>query len=167
MAVDAEGHEVPGAQGRIRSKGLLLRDIADFPAATFHGLSGHGHRPRVKLLQTEEDFEEAGLAAAVGAEHSEELTRLDVHVEVLPEGPLAKLEARAAKAHYRCQKESSIHGVREEMSLPACTWMNREGPAAALYILGRLRGPSVRICISLYLFRAAATLPTLSVIQAA
>ena len=98
MAVDAEAHKVAGPHGGVGQEGLLLRDVADQPAAPFHRVAAEGRMAGVQFLQPQQHLEEAGLAAAVRSQDREELPRLDVQVQVFPERAPAELQGSVAAA---------------------------------------------------------------------
>ena len=78
VPVHAKSHQVAGAHRGGGGDGLLLRYVADAGVAQACGLAEHRDVAGVESGQAENDFEEGGLAGAVGSEHGEVFARADV-----------------------------------------------------------------------------------------
>jgi hypothetical protein len=78
VAVDAEPHEVTGAEQRLGGQGRLLGHVADVPG----GLPGRTAEDRQlaggQRLSAEQGPDEAGLAGSVRAQHGKELSCVHV-----------------------------------------------------------------------------------------
>ena len=78
VPVHAKSHEVAGTHRGGGGNGLLLRYVADAGVAQACGFAKHGDFASVESGQAENDFEEGGLAGAVGAEHGKVFACADV-----------------------------------------------------------------------------------------
>ncbi|CAM5560958.1 hypothetical protein SALBM311S_01302 [Streptomyces alboniger] len=145
VPVDPEAHQVAGAQHRLRGERGLLRYVADVPARLARRAPQDGQRAGGQLQPAQQGLHEAGLARPVRPEDGDELARLYVEFEVLPDGARAVGQRGAAQSDHRGD---------------AGVGTARPGPGVALAGLwygGHVRPP--------HLSRASASASTLAVIQ--
>ena len=101
MSVEALADDVAGAHRRERVDPPLLWHVADVLGAASGRAARHADPAGAEALESENGANEAGLARAVGAEHRDELARLDPQRQVGPQPPRPEAQPRVLELQHR------------------------------------------------------------------
>lgn len=87
VAVEAEGHEVAGAEREVGVEGEFLRDVAD--------AAGGGDAAGGFFLEAEDGADEGGFAGAVGADEAADFAGAEGKGDVVEDGAVAEGDGKA------------------------------------------------------------------------
>lgn len=118
VAVESHAHEVAAAHRGVVVDAALLGDVADVRVSASGAVAVDAGRTGIQLILSEEDLEQGGLAAAVGAEDGDELAGLDVDVEVVPQHPVPETQLCVAELEDRVGAVWSRISDRDLPALP-------------------------------------------------
>ncbi len=147
MAVQAEPDQVDTAQRQIRVQRALLSHVADLRVAPAGRTPEDGHGARLRPEQTEQQPQQGGLAAAVAAEHGEELATLDRRRQLGPDGPAGIAGGDAVQPDQRplCGQHGICH--QDTARVSAWTWPSCQEtnvlPAGSVSVTGTTGTPTV------------------------
>ena len=100
MPVDSKANQVAGPQRSVTVDTPLLGHVADIRVAAVCRVAVDFNGSLIQPVLAEQCFQQRSFARAVGSEHGNELTGLNINGQVVPQHPFA--EAKLAVCNRQC-----------------------------------------------------------------